>query len=111
MTISPSLARSLCQAATLSSTPAIVSGKRAEPTGGTGIMCALLTPASGDTLTRPELNSPYKKYETFVANTQVNEGDILAINGVNYSVKIVDDFPGGDDTVTHLVLELDQAHA
>ena len=112
MTISPTLARALSERATKKVALSIVNGKRIEAAAsGSAIDCAPLDPASAETMHRPELSSPYRKYETYITDTTVEEGDILTVNSRDYAVRAVDDFKSGTDHLLHLVLEDEQSHA
>ena len=111
MTLSPNTSRMLSKTAYKKSAPAVVGGKRVAPTAGTTpIPCSPLDPASADTLTRPELGSPYIKYETFVTDTTIGEGDILTVDGTDYAVRCVDDWEHNGDHLVHLVVEDEQSH-
>ena len=110
--VSPSIQRLLSATATKKVVPGIVSGKRGEATAGTDtIACALPLALRGDTLRRPELQSPYKKFETFVTDTTLAEGDILTINGKDYIIRLLDDYPHRQDHLIYLVLEDEESHA
>ena len=71
----------------------IASGQRGEPvTHIASLKCTPLDPVSADLAQRVGLESPYELLQTMTEETDVREGDVLTVAGVDYPIRAVGDW-------------------
>lgn len=71
----------------------IVSGQRGEPVMHiASLRCTPLDPVSSDLAQRVGLDSPYELLQTMTEETDVREGDVLVVDGVDYPIRAVGDW-------------------
>lgn len=72
---------------------AIVNGLRSDPvTHIASLKCTPLDPVSAELAQREGLESPYELLQTMTEETDVREGDVLVVGGVEYPVRAVGDW-------------------
>jgi len=108
--MSASFSRLATETASTKRNPAIASGKRGSPaTYLTGLRCTPLDPVDPEMRNRLNLDTPYELLQTFVVGAQdILEGDVLTLNGVDYPIRAVAEWPAsrqGGDALRHLILE------
>lgn len=93
--------------ATTKRLPAVASGLIGAPVANVASMtCLPLDPVDPELRARLALDTPHELLQTFTDETDILEGDILVLSGVEYPIKSVaewTDFNG--DTYLHLILE------
>lgn len=73
----------------------------------TGLKCLPLMPVDAETRNRPELQTFHEVKETYLeSGLDIDEGDMLVIDGVDYPVRAVEDWPWrGGETYLRLIVE------
>ena len=71
----------------------IANGQRGEPVTHIAAMkCTPLDPVSSEQALRVGLESPYELLQTLTEETDVREGDVLVVDGVDYPIRAVGDW-------------------
>lgn len=87
--------------------PAVASGKRGTPTTQVAsLRCTPLDPVDAELRQRLALSTPHELLQTFTAETNIVEGDILTVGGTDYPIRACGEWtwrPG--QVFRHLVVE------
>lgn len=109
--MSSSFARKCTVTAATKRSPSLTAGKRGEPVPHlASLRCTPLDPtdqqARDDVYRRrPQLQSSASLLETFTAETDFREGDLLIVNGQEYPIRIVNVWEWRGATFRHLIVE------
>lgn len=86
--------------------PAISSGKRGAPvTQVASLRCTPLDPVDPELRQRLALDTPHELLQTFTQETDIVQGDLLTVAGVDYPVRSCAEWTWRGTTFRHLVVE------
>lgn len=86
--------------------PAMAGGKRGGPVAQVMSMrCAPLDPVDPELRQRLALSTPHELLQTFTAETDIAQGDLLVVSGVEYPIRSCAEWAWRGTTFRHLVVE------
>jgi hypothetical protein len=86
--------------------PTISSGKRGAPTTQVAsLKCTPLDPVDPELRQRLALDTPHEVLQTFTQETDIAEGDLLTVAGVDYPIRSCAEWAWRGTTFRHLVIE------
>lgn len=105
----PSFQHMATDTATVKRPPALVSGKRAAPVAVSGVSLAIfpLMPLDPQVRASIPLDTPHTLLQTFTEGSSINlqEGDLLVVDGVEYPIKRIASWPYDDETYFDIIVE------
>lgn len=100
------MARFLTVTASTKRAPAISGGKRGSPaTQVASLTCTPLDPVDPEIRQRMALDAPHELLQTFTAETDIREGDLLVVSATEYPIKSCSEWVWRGTTFRHLILE------
>lgn len=86
--------------------PVLASGKRGAPAVQVAsLKCTPLDPVDPELRQRLALDTPHEVLQTFTQETNIFEGDLLTVAGVDYPIRSCAEWTWQGTTFRHLVLE------
>jgi hypothetical protein len=101
-----SMTRMLTVTASTKRAPALSAGKRGTPVLQVGALtCTPLDPVDPELRQRLALNTPHELLQTFTAETEIQEGDLLVVGSKEFPIRSVAEWEWRGTTFARLILE------